>query len=119
MNSNMKPRAIIFSGYGLNCEDETKFAFERVGAEADIVHINDLIEEPKKLAEYQIAAMPGGFSYGDDLGSGRAYGLRIKNHLGKELEKFLARDTLMIGICNGFQILVSSGILPGALLENS
>jgi len=115
----MKPRAIIFSGYGLNCEEETKFAFDRAGADADIVHINDLIEDPSKLLEYQIAAMPGGFSYGDDLGSGRAYGLRLKNHLGKELNKFLARDTLMIGICNGFQILVSSGILPGALLENS
>lgn len=115
----MKPRALIFSGYGLNCEEETKFAFERSGAVADIVHINDLIEEPKKLAKYQIAAMPGGFSYGDDLGSGRAYGMRLKNHLGNELEKFLKRDTLLIGICNGFQILVSSGILPGALLENS
>jgi len=114
----MKPKTLIFSGYGLNCEEETKFAFERAGADAHIVHINDLIEKPKMLESFQIAAMPGGFSYGDDLGSGRAYGQRIKNHLGKELEKFLARDTLMIGICNGFQILASSGILPGALLEN-
>lgn len=115
----MKPRALIFSGYGLNCEEETKFAFERSGAEAEIVHINDLIENPSLLNKYQIAAMPGGFSYGDDLGSGRAYGLRVKNHLGSQLKKFIERDTLMIGICNGFQILVSSGILPGALLENS
>ncbi len=115
----MKPRAIVFSGYGLNCEEETKFALERSGAETDIVHINDLIERPKKLADYQLAAMPGGFSYGDDLGSGRAYGMRLKNHLGDELQKFLKGDTLMIGICNGFQILVNSGILPGALLENA
>ena len=114
-----KPRALVFSGYGLNCEDETKFAFDRVGAEADIVHINDLIVKPFIFNNYQIAAIPGGFSYGDDLGSGRAYGLRVKNHLGEQLQKFLERDTLMIGICNGFQILTTSGVLPGALLENS
>jgi phosphoribosylformylglycinamidine synthase subunit PurQ / glutaminase len=114
-----KPRAIVFSGYGLNCEDETKFAFDRVGVSADIVHINDIIENPASLGIYQIAAMPGGFSYGDDLGSGRAYGLRLQNHLGDEIKKFLERDTLMIGICNGFQILTASGILPGALLQNS
>jgi phosphoribosylformylglycinamidine synthase I len=115
----MKPKALIFSGYGINCEEETKFAFDRSEAVADIVHINDLIDNPKRLDGYQIAVLPGGFSYGDDLGSGRAYGLRLKNHLGNELKKFLTRDTLMIGICNGFQVLVSSGILPGALLENS
>ncbi len=114
-----KPRALIFSGYGLNCEDETKFAFESANADAEIVHINDVIAKPALLKKYQIAAFPGGFSYGDDLGSGRAYGLRLKNHLGNELASFLSRDTLMIGICNGFQILTSSGILPGALLENA
>ncbi|MBI5469805.1 phosphoribosylformylglycinamidine synthase subunit PurQ [Candidatus Kaiserbacteria bacterium] len=114
-----RPKVLVFAGYGLNCEEETKFAFDYVGAEADIVHINDLIENPKLFAKYQIAAVPGGFAYGDDLGSGRAYGLKLKNHLGKELEKFLERDTLMIGICNGFQVLTASGILPGALLENS
>ncbi len=114
-----QPRALIFSGYGINCEDETKFAFERVGAKADIVHINDLIDTPRLLDNYQIAAMPGGFSYGDDLGSGRAFGLRLKNHLQPALTKFLERDTLMIGICNGFQILTAAGILPGALIDNS
>ncbi len=114
-----KPKALIFSGYGLNCEDETKFAFDRSAVEADIVHINDLIATPKLLNKYQIAVFPGGFSYGDDLGSGRAFGLRVHNHLGSELSNFLSRDTLMIGICNGFQILTASGILPGALLENS
>lgn len=112
------PRVIIFSGYGLNCEDETKVAFELAGAEADIVHINDVAQKPSMLAKYQIAAFPGGFSYGDDTGSGKAYGNKLKQVLGAELQKFLARDTLMIGICNGFQILTASGILPGALMAN-
>jgi phosphoribosylformylglycinamidine synthase len=113
-----KPKVIIMSGYGLNCEEETKFAFESAGGVADIVHINDLIAEPKMLLEYQILAFPGGFSYGDDTGSGKAYANKMKNHLMKELEEFLSRDTLMIGICNGFQILTSLGILPGALTYN-
>src|SRR3989344_1504856 len=110
-----KPKIIIMSGYGLNCEEETKFAFELAGGEADIVHINDLIKKPKMLAQYQILAIPGGFSYGDDTGSGKAYANKFKNHLAKELKEFLARDTLDIGICNGLQIMTNLGILPGAL----
>ncbi len=106
------------SGYGLNCEEETKFAFETAGGKADIVHINDLIAKPKILKEYQIIAFPGGFSYGDDTGSGKAYANKFKNHLSKELAEFLSRDTLLIGICNGFQIITNLGILPGALMQN-
>lgn len=113
-----KPKVIVFSGYGLNCEEETKFAFVEAGASVDIVHINDVIENPKILDKYQILAMPGGFSYGDDTGSGKAYGNRLKHHLAPALQKFIQRDTLMIGICNGFQILTAAGILPGALTYN-
>lgn len=113
-----KPRTIIFSGYGLNCENETQFAFESAGATADIVHITSIIETPKLLQKYQIAVFPGGFSYGDDTGSGKAYGRRVARHLGDHLEKFLQRDTLMLGVCNGFQILTNTGILPGALIAN-
>lgn len=114
----MKPKALIFSGYGLNCEEETKVALEIAGAPADIVHIEDVVKNPKILSKYQIAIFPGGFSYGDDTGSGKAYGARVKHHLAGELQKFLSRDTLMAGICNGFQILTASGILPGALIAN-
>ncbi|MDP3015113.1 MAG: phosphoribosylformylglycinamidine synthase subunit PurQ [bacterium] len=113
-----KPNVIIFSGYGLNCEEETKFAFELAGANANIVHINDLIEKPKQLKNYQILAIPGGFSYGDDTGSGKAYANKLKNHLWDELVKFLDKDSLTIGICNGFQILTNLGLLPGALTFN-
>ena len=113
-----KTKIIVLSGYGLNCEEETKFAFEKAGGQADIVHINDLIAEPKMLLDYQILVFPGGFSYGDDTGSGKAYANKFKNHLKKELEEFLSRDTLAIGICNGFQIMTNLEILPGALTHN-
>jgi len=113
-----KPKIIIMSGYGLNCEEETKYAFEWAGGSADIVHINDLIKKPKMLREYQVLVFPGGFSYGDDTGSGKAFANKFKNHLAKELEEFLSRDTLLIGICNGFQIITNLGILPGALTYN-
>lgn len=114
----MTPRALIFSGYGLNCEEETKIALEHAGATADILHIEDIAQNPKLLKKYQIAVFPGGFSYGDDTGAGKAYGARVRHHLGNELEAFLERDTLMAGICNGFQIVTAAGILPGALIAN-
>ena len=114
----LRPKIIIMSGYGLNCEEETKFAFESAGGMADIVHINDLIAKPKMLFKYQILVFPGGFSYGDDTGSGKAYANKFKNHLAEELREFLYGRTLAIGICNGFQIMTNLGILPGALTYN-
>ncbi|MBI4068189.1 phosphoribosylformylglycinamidine synthase I [Candidatus Kaiserbacteria bacterium] len=113
-----KPHVIIFSGYGLNTEDETKATFESVGATADIVHLNDVIAKPSILKKAQIIVFGGGFAYGDHTGAGKAYGNKVRHHLGKEIEKFLARDTLMAGICNGFQIITSAGFLPGALIAN-
>lgn len=113
----MKPHAIILSGYGLNCEDETAFAFRTAGAEANIVHINDLIAKKNLLKKYQILAVPGGFSFGDDTGSGKAYANKLKACAG-EIAEFVNRDTLTIGICNGFQILTGFGLLPGALTFN-
>ncbi len=113
-----KPNIIILSGYGLNCEEDTKFAFEQAGGVATIVHINDLIEKPTMLKKFQILAVPGGFSYGDDTGSGKAYANKLHSKLGKHIEAFMKRDTLSIGICNGFQILTAGGFLPGALAHN-
>ncbi len=113
-----KPKILVFSGYGLNCEEETKYAFELAGGKADIVHINDLIDGKKKIKNYQILAFPGGFSYGDDTGSGKAYANKVRNHLSKDLEEFVAQKKLVIGICNGFQILTNLGLLPGALTFN-
>lgn len=113
-----KPHVVIFSGYGLNTEGETKAAFESMGATADIVHINDIIARPKILDRAQIIVFGGGFSYGDHTGAGKAYANRVREHLGDALKKFLERDTLIAGICNGFQIITSIGILPGALIAN-
>lgn len=108
----MKPKVLVFSGYGLNCEEETKFAFELAGAKADIVHINDLVENKKLLGKYKIMAFPGGFAYGDDTGAGNAYANKLRNNLWDELVNFIQRDTLTIGICNGFQIVANLGLLP-------
>ncbi len=108
-----KPTVLVLSGYGLNCEDETKFAFDLAGARTEIVHINDILDHPKALRQYQILVVPGGFSYGDDTGSGNAFAYKMKSVLWPELLSFVAGDRLVIGICNGFQILVSLGLLPG------
>ena len=107
-----KPRALVLTGYGINCDEETKFAFDKAGASAEIVHINDLIDKHKKLSEYKILAFPGGFSYGDDTGSGNALANKIRNNLWEELMEFVGDDRLVIGICNGFQVLVNIGLLP-------
>lgn len=107
-----KVKVLVFSGYGLNCEEETKFAFDLAGAESEIVHINDLIEGIKKISDYQILAVPGGFSYGDDTGSGNAFASKLKNHLWTDIMKFIDNGGLIIGICNGFQILTRVGLLP-------
>ncbi len=114
----LKPRVIVLAGYGLNCEEETKFAFETAGGRAEIVHINDLAANKKLLGKFQILAIPGGFSYGDDTGSGKAYANQLRNHLEEELTRWVRGDRLAIGICNGFQILTNLGFLPGALLPN-
>jgi len=113
-----QPKIIVLSGYGLNCEQETAFAFELANGKAEIVHINDLVDGSKKLSSYQILAVPGGFSYGDDTGSGLAYANKLNNHLRAEIQNFIAKDKLVIGICNGFQILTNLGVLPGALTFN-
>jgi phosphoribosylformylglycinamidine synthase I len=108
-----KPRVLVLTGYGINCDDETQYAFERAGAVAHIVHINDIISRPDFLSGYQIFVFPGGFSYGDDMGSGKALANRIKNNLIDEFKGFVERDTLILGICNGFQVMVNIGLVPG------
>jgi phosphoribosylformylglycinamidine synthase I len=107
------PRALILSGYGINCEDESAHALDHCGSEIKIMHINDLIDEPKTLNDYQILLIPGGFSYGDDTGSGNAYARKLANHLQDAIAEFIKRDTLTLGICNGCQILARLGVVPG------
>ncbi|WAC05438.1 MAG: phosphoribosylformylglycinamidine synthase subunit PurQ [Methanoregula sp.] len=105
-------KALIMSGYGINSEMETQEALARAGMGSDIVHINDLIAGRTKLSDYRLLVFPGGFSYGDDTGAGNAYANRVRNNLWDDLEKFLEGDNLVLGICNGFQILANLGLVP-------
>jgi len=107
------PRVLVLTGYGINCEEETAFAFSRCGAQCRIMHVNDLIADPGQLKKTQIFVVPGGFSYGDDTGSGNALANKMRNTLWAELMDFILGDRLVLGICNGFQVLVNLGLLPG------
>jgi len=109
----VQPKVLVLRTAGTNCDAETVFAFESVGAVAERVHINALLNGEKNLRDFQILALPGGFSYGDDIVSGRILANELRLRLGDELKRFIADGKLIIGICNGFQILVRAGILPG------
>jgi phosphoribosylformylglycinamidine synthase I len=112
-NPAPRPKALVLYGYGLNCDYETAFALNRAGAEAVRVHTTDLLENPALLWDYHLLAVPGGFSWGDDHGAGVILALRLKLALGSALAEFIAAGRLVIGICNGFQVLVNLGLLPG------
>lgn len=105
-------KVLVMSGYGLNCEEETAFAFRKAGADAKIVHINDLVDGHEKLDDYRVLAFPGGFSFGDDTGSGKAFANRLRDNLWNDVLKFVEAENLVWGACNGFQILVNLGLLP-------
>jgi phosphoribosylformylglycinamidine synthase len=106
-------RAIVLRAAGINCDLETQYAFEIAGAQADRVHINRIIEDKSLLDGYQVLVIPGGFSYGDDVAAGKILANQIKHHLYERLRKFIDDGKLVLGICNGFQVLVKTGILPG------
>lgn len=108
----MSVKVCILTGYGINADNELTAAFNMAGAEAEKIHINDFIENPALLRRYQIAGFAGGFSFGDHLGSGLVYAELVKKNLKEETDRFVADGKLIIGICNGFQVLVKSGILP-------
>src|SRR4051812_25653601 len=107
----MKPRVLILRAPGTNCDQETAFAFQAAGGQPDVAHLNRLLENPSLAANFQILAIPGGFSYGDDISAGRIFGNQIRHHLRDCLQEFKAAGKLIIGICNGVQILVKSGVL--------
>ncbi len=108
-----KPKVIVLRTGGTNCDRETAHAFNMCGASSDLVHINELSRREKSLRDFQILALPGGFTYGDDIASGKILANEIKYRLGEELKDFIDKGRLVIGICNGFQVLVKAGILPG------
>jgi phosphoribosylformylglycinamidine synthase len=108
-----KVNALILTGFGLNCDEETAYAFELAGAASHKVHINELVSGKVNLADFQILALGGGFSWGDDHGAGVIQALKMKNHIGRDLLSFVDAGKLIIGICNGFQALINIGLLPG------
>jgi phosphoribosylformylglycinamidine synthase len=111
----MKPKALILRSAGANCDLETAHAFERAGANSELVHLNRLLENPAALRDYQILAVPGGFSYGDDIAAGKILARQLSHHLYEPLRDFVAAGKPIIGICNGFQVLVKTDLLPGAI----
>jgi phosphoribosylformylglycinamidine synthase len=118
------PKVLVLRAPGTNCDVETAFAFEKAGGQAVRAHVNRLLENPSFLGEHQILCLPGGFSYGDDIAAGRILGSQLRNHLGDALQEFKLRDKLILGVCNGFQVLMRSGLLfeeaeaPAALTLN-
>ncbi len=106
-----KPRILILRAPGANCEYETSFAFEQAGGQVELVHINRLLEEPRLADRFQVFCVPGGFSYGDDVAAGRILANQIRHHLADMLARFKEAGKLILGICNGFQVLLKAGAL--------
>jgi len=109
----VKIKAIVLRAAGINCDMETEYALELAGAKAQRMHINRIIEDKTLLDEFQIIVFPGGFSYGDDVAAGKILANQIIHHLYEPIQKFIDDGKLVLGICNGFQVLVKTGILPG------
>src|SRR3954467_13616111 len=113
------PRVIVLRAPGTNCDEETAAAWQLVGAPAETWHVGRLLEDPHALAGFEILTIPGGFSYGDDLGAGRILATRLDHALGDALRRFHDRGGLTLGICNGFQVLVRCGLLPGGASQSA
>jgi len=109
-----KVRTLILRAPGTNCDEETAFAFEQAGAVVDSAHVNELVRRRKPFSQYQILVIPGGFTYGDDVSAGKILANELRLKLGGDIQDFIERGGLILGICNGFQVLVRAGILPSA-----
>jgi phosphoribosylformylglycinamidine synthase subunit PurQ / glutaminase len=104
---------LIITGYGLNCEAESKYAWALSGAQPELVHFSDLLAQPARLHEFAALMFIGGFAYGDHMTSGHVFALRVRHRLSGEMQKFISQGKLIMGVCNGFQIMVKLGLLPG------
>lgn len=107
-----KIKVCILRSDGTNCDNELAFAFEKVGGKSFFVHVNELRDKSVQLSDFQILAFPGGFSYGDDIASGKILAIEMISFLKNEVQKFVNRGGVVVGICNGFQTLIRTGLLP-------
>jgi phosphoribosylformylglycinamidine synthase len=105
-------KAVVFRSAGTNCDQESVHALRRAGAEVDLVHLREFAERPESLARYGVVCFPGGFSFGDDIASGVVYAVLMRERITPALRRLVADGGLVIGICNGFQILTRAGLLP-------
>ncbi len=108
-------RVLLLRTAGTNCDKELALAFQRAGANVETIHIHRLLAEPGRLTAYQILGIPGGFSYGDDIASGKILANELLHHLREPLEQWVRDGKMILGVCNGFQVLVKAGLLPGPL----
>jgi phosphoribosylformylglycinamidine synthase subunit PurQ / glutaminase len=108
----MTVKVLVLTGYGLNCDHETAYAFVKAGAAPERVHINRVVNGDVQLTDFQILVFGGGFSWGDDHGAGVVQAVKMRSHLGEKLVAFIEKGHLVLGICNGFQTLVNLGLLP-------
>jgi len=109
----VKPRVVIVTGYGLNCEAESAFAWEQAGADPEKIHFHELLENPARLLDFGALMVIGGFSFGDHMTSGHVFAERMRHRMQEPLSRFIQSGRLILGVCNGFQILVKLGLLPG------
>jgi len=114
-----KVRTLILRAPGTNCDVESAFALERAGAQVDLVHVNELIRRQRLLADYHIMVLPGGFTYGDDISAGKILANEVRLKLRGEMQRFVDAGKLILGICNGFQVLVKAGMLPESRGQDS
>jgi phosphoribosylformylglycinamidine synthase I len=108
-----KVKTLMLRAPGTNCDFETQVAFEQAGAEVDSALVTELFRRERLLADYQIMVIPGGFTYGDDVSAGKIMANELRLRLGEDIQRFVDDGRLILGICNGFQVLVKAGILPG------
>jgi phosphoribosylformylglycinamidine synthase len=108
----VKVRTLILRAPGTNCDEETAFAFEQAGSVVDSAHVNELVRREKPLSPYQILVIPGGFTYGDDVSAGKILANELRLKLGEDIQRFVDDGKLILGICNGLQVLVKASILP-------
>src|SRR5512137_2632486 len=101
-----KVSVLVLRAPGSNCDQETAFAFQQAGATASLCHVNQLVRHERRLVDYQIMVIPGGFTYGDDIAAGRVLANELKVKLGEDITQFVAGGGLILGICNGFQVMV-------------